>query len=89
MSLNEYSTGILHEPKEPTEATQEVAKYISKPIRVQIDDGRTFTGKFSVFDKFGNLVINEAVETYKGIERTIKVAVVPLSHTVKVEVKCD
>jgi len=55
----------------------EIRQYLNRGIRVQIQDGRIFIGKFLCTDKFKNIILGECAEfkrikTYNNIDYSTK-----------------
>ena len=51
------------------EKESELARYLSHRVRVEVEDGRYFDGRFMCVDKQKNLVLSEAEEFRKRMVR--------------------
>ena len=75
----EYIPEILHLPQNPEGAVKEVMDLLNSQLKLSLDDERTYIGKFTAFDKFGNFVLTNAVEYFREETREMQMVIVPIA----------
>ena len=86
-----YDPSILHDPVDYP-ADGPIAKVIGlleKTLRLGLKDERQVVGVFTAFDKFGNIVLTKAYETFRESKRKMSMVIVPLDYVVKIEMSSD
>jgi small nuclear ribonucleoprotein (snRNP)-like protein len=82
-----YDPSILHDPVnvDPDGPVAKVQAMLRKRMRLSLRDERVVEGAFTAFDKFGNFVLTDAVETFREYLRTMTMVIIPLSYVERVE----
>ena len=86
---SQYYPSILHEPRDYTAGSPigRVKELLLSTLVLSIKDDRIIEGRFTAFDKFGNFVLCDAVETFRDSTREMRMVVVPLEWVTRVQVK--
>jgi small nuclear ribonucleoprotein (snRNP)-like protein len=82
-----YDPSILHDPVnvDPDGPIAKVQAMLRKKMRLSLRDERVVEGTFTAFDKFGNFVLTDAVETFREYQRFMTMVIIPLSYVEQVE----
>ena len=88
---SKYDPSILHDPVDypPDGPIAKVIGLLEKTLRLCLKDERQVIGKFTAFDKFGNIVLTEANEIFREKPRKLPMVIVPLDYVVKLELCTD
>jgi small nuclear ribonucleoprotein (snRNP)-like protein len=82
-----YDPSILHDPVDvdPDGPVARVLALLRRTLRLTLNDERVFSGCFTAYDKFGNFVLTNADEHFRGQVRHMKMVIIPLDHVVQIE----
>ena len=80
----EYIPEILHMPENPQGPVKEVIGLLNSQLKLTLNDERIYIGKFTAFDKFGNFVLTDAVESFREETREMQMVIVPLKYVTSV-----
>ena len=83
----DYSPKALHLPLNPSNEINFIINNLDQFFKLELNDGRSYEGKLTGFDKFGNIVLTDSIEFYRTQKRPMPMVIIPLEFVIQIQKK--